>query len=309
MCHLCQHEYSEVKPVYTVFPRTVRSFLDLYRTLMSRFDLELLNERATEIVGTGDGTPIRAAATGLDRDFRSALRNLVFGDDSASDIAQRWISGERVHLNRLRSVGISNRIENSEAATRALSWIVRVLAFNHPRDRLAWMIDEYQRLGDASPKIQSDVQVGLHSAFNECATNFSLVLSFSVRSRQTVERLLSPELVDRARMTPQLSLPPMTSEDAHQFVADLLSAFRPPGEEPPDVLFPFERSAVSALLDLLVRREDLELKPRSIAQVFSRVLEEADLEIEGGSIEIVSADYALKVLESWSETPGEMPSE
>jgi hypothetical protein len=295
MVHLSTERYPELHPVYTVFPKAVRSFLDLYRTLMMHLEADVLADRYSK--AARDTAPELLQKTlDMPSEFLAIMKYLCIGDDRSKDIAMQWLRAEKPHMSTLRSMGINSRIETVDDAVRALRCIISLIAFRHKSDRLVWMIDEFQRIGDLRQSVRSEINAGLHSTFNECPNNFSLILSFSVRNQATLDAMLSPELLDRARMQPSISIPPLTMDQARVFVDDLLHAFRLTDRLPPSTFFPFEEGAINAILEYIEADPAIELKPRSIMQAFDLIMGEADLDIEDGDIDTITRDYALEVL-------------
>jgi len=306
MAYLCMEKYQGLHPVYTVFPKAVSSFLDFYQSLMRPLDVDLLIDQYASLTrGTSPGQLQRAL--GMPADLLTILKYLHIGDERSRDIALQWLRAEKPHLATLRSMGINSRIQSTDDAVQVLRCIVRLMSFEHPGARLIWMIDEFQRIGDFKASLRSEINAGLHSAFNDCPTNFSLILSFSVRSQATMNAMLSPELLDRACMQPVITIPPLTPDQAKVFVGDLLQAFRSPEHIPPSRLFPFDEGAVNAIVEQLEADPNVELKPRSIMQACDLILGEADVEIEERRLQTISREYALQVLGRHNiDTQGDM---
>ena len=161
--------------------------------------------------------------------------------------------------------------------------------------RLIWAIDELQRLATAGRNAILDVNAGLHSLFNTCPTGLSLVLSFSGQpDEDTLPAWFSSELKDRMGVTKVMVMPPLQRGGAVRFVADVLAHFRSEWSDA-QPLFPFSEQACDAILRFVEARN--ELRPRFIMDAFNAVLERAELEIEDGTIDTVSAAFAEGVLE------------
>jgi hypothetical protein len=295
MTHLCEEKYPQLHPVYTVFPKSVSSFLSLYQTLMRNLEMTLLVERYAHAARHSDSEHLRRILN-MPSDMLTVLKYLCIGDDKSKDIAQRWLRGERPHMSTLRSMGINSRIEKIDDAIRSLRCITALISLNHEDDRIIWMIDEFQRIGDLKNSVRAEINTSLHSVFNECPTNFSLILSFSVRNRTTIDAMLSPALLDRTQMQQVITIPPLTMDQASVFVTDLLKTFRSADHSPPSIHFPFEESALNAILEYLEADPNIELKPRSIMQACDLIMGEADWDIQEKKLDIISRDYALAIL-------------
>ena len=144
MTYLGKERYPELHPVYTVFPKTVSSFLDLYETLMRHLEVDLLVDRYTEVARNAEPELLERVLD-ISSDMLTVLKYLCIGDDRSKDIARRWLRAEKPHMSTLRSMGINSRIQTVDDTIHALRCIVALMSFNHKSDRLIWMIDEFQR--------------------------------------------------------------------------------------------------------------------------------------------------------------------
>ena len=90
----------------------------------------------------------------------------------------------------------------------------------------------------------------------------------------------------------------MTADEALLFVREVLAQFRNADTTVPDAFFPFTESSSRSIIAKVQAKG--ELRPRSVMQAFSAVLESADLQIEARTIDSVSPDFAKHVLESYT---------
>ena len=294
--HRCLTEYKNLVPVYTEMPRSLRNFCDLYRSFAMALDFDLARDAFLEVV-TGRGKEIaekELRTTSID--MFNAFRMLCTGSDMQQDVVLRWLRGETLQVSEIRPMGIGKRIATPDDAIRAISWIVRVFNLGtslsvDSTGRVIWMIDEFQQVSRSRP-ITREVNDCLHAVFNRCPNSLSLFISFSGRPEKSYPDWLSPELVDRIGVQKVVVLPPLTKLEAKGFVRDVLAQFRVTGGiDQEAAFFPFREGTVDMLLDL-IEEEQNEIRPRSIMQYFTAVLEVADPMIEEGKLPAIGEDFA-----------------
>lgn len=298
-------------PVYTEFPKSVRSFVNLYKAFISSIDLSVVGEAFLELHTSPEPQSFYPKLLSSNPDLAAALRLLSIGTDQEQIMASRWLRCDMVPLADFRRIGISQRITTSDSAIDTLASIIELLgiaerATGKHGHRLIWAIDELQRIKEAGKHTISDVNAGLHSLFNSCPTGLSLVLSFSGQPSETaLPPWFSSELKDRMGVTKVMIMPPLQRSDAILFVQDVLAHFRIPEYSASSPLFPFTEEACHSILKYV--EDQSELRPRFIMDAFNAVLERADAEIEDGTIKIVSANYAKNALDQYvivSSDPG-----
>lgn len=291
--------YNELVIVYTEFPRTIRSFLDLFRAFTSSLDIDLLANAFLEVCTCASSEKLLREMELASTDFTVFLRVIATGAKRDQITAMRWLRAEDLPITEFRSIGIGQKINNSEKASRILPAIVKLLnaaaeARKRPGCRVMWLLDEFQRIELFGRGLINEINAGLHSLFNACPVGFSLFLSFSGKPSTRLPDWFSPELRDRIGITKVMILPPMQETEALIFVQDLLARFRLPEYSDRDTLFPFSRSACEAIFEAIRKAGDI--KPRSLMQAFNAILEEADPAIEQGQMTVISPDFARKVL-------------
>ena len=290
---------SHLRTIYSEFPRSPRSFVDVYKSFALRLDREVLSEAYLEICTSSEAAPLERDLLAASSDLVSALKVLVLGDPADQNLAMRWLYAEALPVADCRRLGISKRIASSEDSSRILIGLVRMFGLSansqhQINSRLIWLLDELQRIEQLPPRVRNEINTGLHSTFNACPTGFSMILSFSGRPTETLPAWFSPELKDRIGRTKVMILPPMETTDALKFVRDVLARSRPPENEHVDPYFPFSESTCRMIIED-IRKHD-ELKPRAIMQALNAVLQEADPQIEARKIQIISPELAKKVL-------------
>ena len=287
-------------PVYTEFPRSVRSFVDLYKAFTYSIDLSLIGDAFLDLHTSPKPHTYYTQLLSSNPDLAAALRVFSTGTEQEQVTASRWLRGDMIPPNDFRRIGISQRISTSDAAIRTLASIIDLLAAAERGQgkhghRLIWAIDELQRIATTGKNAILDVNAGLHSLFNSCPTGLSLVLSFSGQpDQEALPTWFSNELKERMGVTKVMLMPPLQRDEAIRLVTDVLDHFRTEGSNV-SPLFPFSEKACDAILDFIEAHN--ELRPRFIMDAFNAVLEKADIEIETGSIETVTASFAKGVLD------------
>jgi len=293
MTHLCGEKFKTLLPVYTEFPKTVKSFFDLYVYFISELGVDFIADVGVELMNSSKAVSIKRALFPISADFVAALR--LLGEDEV--LAKRYLMGEKVNRPTLSKHGIGKQIETSDDAVKAVACIIKMLELSGRCSRVIWMIDEFQRIGSEKNSVSIDVNTGLHSVYNACPNAFSLLLSFSVKRKQEMFNHLSKEIIDRIGIQKVLEIPKMSSQDAYTFVSDLFFEFRPDPDKAPSAFFPFDEETVQYIIALV--EQNSELKPRSLMQYFNAVLEAADMPLARKSIKSIDLDFARDLLTSY----------
>lgn len=234
-------------------------------------------------------------------DLSNALLLLYQGKSSEQDIILRWLRTEIRDLRTLKTVGIARPISTAEDAIRIIAWLIRLISLgssysNGSYRRILWMIDEFQRIKDCRPPVRDVICSCLSSIFNRCPDGLSIIISFTGRPEQKkMPDWLSKDLRDRIGIEKVLLLPPLTTDDAFIFVQDLLQYFRSSQLNDTNQLFPFNEETVRSIINI-IQEKKVELKPRTIMQFFNAVLEEADIMIENGNLDVITPIFARDVL-------------
>lgn len=298
-CHLCRDRLAAAQTSYTEFPKSVKSFLDLYKAFIQELDLEVLKEHLVDLFTMPGPEKAISELRSSFPDLEKAVRLIVFGNEDQQILAIRWLKAENIPLRDLRTMGIGQRLETADASIRAISWLSKLTGkLGTSKDmvgRLVWVIDEFHLIDQCRPATVQEITGSLHSLFNRTPTNFTLFISFSDKPAKKFPTWLSKELADRIGIQKVLLLPPLTGAEAIQFVSDLLQHFREPNDGVPPT-FPFEEEALYEVLQV-IHQKKAELKPRTLMQAFSAVLEEADTLLERGQIPSIGAAFVRKALE------------
>jgi hypothetical protein len=278
--HLASH--------YSVFPRSVKGYLDMYRVFAHGISAGMLANAFATLEHASE------RPSDVDAELLMACRTLVMRPDLEATVMQ-WFQAGRPLAQELRAAGLRARIDTAERAVQVQASAVRLLQAVGTH-RFVWMIDEFQRIGELRLQQKNDVNVGLHSIFNELPSGFSLMLSFSFGEATNIRFLLSDELLDRANLQPYFQLPPLGVDDSVQLVTDVLRAHRD-SEVWRDPTGPFREGVLGAVIRRLDDTPGLTLKPRTLMQVFDAILSEADLAIEEGVLESIDQEFAIAVFQ------------
>lgn len=299
--YLCQSEEHDIIPIYLEFPRATRRFLDLYRFLINGISLKIINDAYLEVYTSPLKNNIQIELQSDFPDLSNALLLLYQGKSSEQNTVLRWLRTEIRDVGTLRTVGIARPIATAEDAIRTIAWLIRLISLgssysNSSYRRILWMIDEFQRIKECGLQVRNEICSCLSSVFNRCPDGLSIMISFTGRPEQKkMPSWLSEDIIDRIGIEKVLLLPPLATDDALVFVRDLLQYFRNPQFDNTNEFFPFSEETTSTIIDI-IHEKKAELKPRTIMQFFNAVLEEADIMIENGNLDVISPIFARDVL-------------
>jgi hypothetical protein len=297
--HRC-HSSQGFVPVYTEFPKSVRGFLDIYKVFIARVDLERVGDAYMEVFTNPEGQMLHKELLFDFPDLVTAFKKLIGGNDQERMVALRWFRVEVGELRVLRSIGINRPLGAAEDAVKLISWIVRLLAeasrlLSHGLLRAIWMLDEYQRIKLCRTPAQSEINGCVHALFNRCPNSLTILISFTGKPEEKkLPTWISGEIRDRIGIEKVFLLPPLSDDEAREFVRDVLFHFRNPSEDRSDEFFPFTPKAVDKILQMI--RERAQMKPRSIMQFFNAVLEEAEPRVEAGEMNIINDTFVIETL-------------
>jgi hypothetical protein len=287
---------------YHEFPVSAKKFIDVYQGFITSINFHEI-ERVAKIVCEhlhekhGDNVikQINDEISHYNGDFTNAVISLANNKETA--IIRRWICAEKVYLTDLRKASIEKRIEKDEDVFNLLGCLVRLLTYKCDElptfKSIIWMIDDFHEIEALKESYRDVIRHGLTSIFNSCPEHFCLVLAFTSRSITVVKGLLSESLLERLPLASLVSIPPMTKEEAREFILDLLRQFRPE-EKPPDEYYPFSLEAINDIIDFTAKRGVL--LPRNIMTSFDVVLNKAEELIKNGLLKQIDSSFALKIL-------------
>ena len=293
--------------VYSEFPKTARGFLDLYRSFLAGIDIDKLVDAFLEVSTSEAGLRAHEEMALALPDLVAALQLVATGTRAERLTAIRWLRAENLPITTFRRIGVWTKIAGVEDATRILATLIQMfhaaaVSEGRPGCNVVWLIDEFQRVSRSGSRALNEINAGLHSTFNACPTGLSLFLSFSDKPQSALPAWFSPELRDRIGRTKVLLLPPMLRDEALIFIRDILAQYRTSTCTHSSPYHPFSEESCEVIIQELDKKE--ELKPRSIMRACDAVLEEADRLIEEGHFEVVSKDFARKVLAEYTVLEG-----
>lgn len=277
-------EQDNVRGLYVVTPRSIKSFVDLYRAVIEAAIAEgLIDDLGLALhrrLGPSGGATILE---------RSLIRLVAFSPRQSEPVLS-WLRADKVGMRELRDVGISSRLETSADAIETLDELIHLLR-QEMGENLLLMLDEIQELGELNPSRLDEAVGGLHKVFDRNTEGLTLILSFTTASQQTVARIIGETLYERR--SELLTLPPMSGEEGLEFVKGLIESW---SIDPTESPLPFQAQAIEAVVDQLSREQGGEINPRELIRAFDAILRQADLDIDDGEITWIDADYALRAV-------------
>ncbi len=171
--HRCQQTRGALIPVFAVMPKRSTGFLELYREIILAMPYEFLGDQLLKVGSASSGSsvtfhPLFRRSPGVVQ----ALLAIRSGDAERANIALQWLAAQPgLAAKELRVIGVTYRIKTPEDAINSLSALTALGNYkNSPPKKLVVMIDEYQRIGELSPKLMSENNASLHTYFNQNPT-------------------------------------------------------------------------------------------------------------------------------------------
>lgn len=290
LANLCKAAHKTLSPFYTECPRDAKGFQDLYRVAIGQLPLD---DAITAFLELSTGPSTDGFRRAMDPDLSSALTQAALGDRPLQILLQQWLAGSPIPRKSLTQLGVGARITSAEQCSLVLADLIALLTgASDPRTlstnrRIIWIVDEIQRAEEASSSAQRSLLSGLVGVFNRCPTGLTLLLAYSGEPKQQgLPSWIPSDLADRIGLEKTMLLPPLQSEEAKEFVRDLLAHFRPAGSTAPSPYYPFEPGAVEALVQALARKGDL--KPRTLMQFLDNALRTLEPRLLAGDAEAIS---------------------
>lgn len=272
-----------IYPIYLTLPKDARSFIDVYRAIVSSITVDKLMSVYSKL--PKDSQVFSSANPFMGERLQTlskVFKALNIGSDLMKQTARKWILADQsLSRQELLSASLPDKIRTSDDAINTLSGISRLLNTSHYR--LLIMIDEFQRAGLLRRGIQNDIHAGLHTFINNCPKGISIILSFKFGSAREIRDYLSSELEDRADpQTVEISI--LKPEEAEEFLKDLVESVRSRDNQlkiDSDVITPIV-SCVSSVGTM---------KPRTLAKTAGLILSEGAMDIIDGSIKTIDNRY------------------
>lgn len=275
----------DVRALYVVTPKGVKSFLDVYRAVMDSALVEGLLEEV------GLALHRRLGPAGGTTDLQRALVRFVAFEEPAARPVLGWLRAEKVLQRELRDVSLSRRLETSSDGIDTLNEFI-ALVRSELSVRVILLMDEIQELGELDRRRLDEAVGGLHKVFDHNTAGLTMLLSFTTASQKTVARIIGQTLFERRAET--LTLPALAHPEAAPFITELIAAWSIDGTRVP---FPFNAEAVQAVADAIETNLGADrLTPREVIRGFDTILRQADVDIEDGVIACIETSYALALL-------------
>lgn len=278
--HIRQHCIARpelgILPVYVVMPKEIRGFRDVYQAIMAGLDLDTfadLFSRAYRDVGSRKS--LVSDVFPYIPDALNVLRKMKSESEATRSLASAWLMGTRgLTRGQLNTLEANRAIKTTDDCVAMLRGFIRLVQLTQTYRRVLIMLDECQRMWDFRPSIGANINVGLQTWYDSCASHLSLVLSFKCGCEEHVRRLLSRDLQSRADYQ-SISLPLLTATEAMDFIHYLLDHFRTSGS--PSPWFPLSEEVVQVVVAQLTMHEGV--APRVLMKAFEVLLTEADFQL------------------------------
>jgi hypothetical protein len=275
-------EAPDLLPLYVVIPEGIKSFLDIYRAIIeAAAEAGMLAAAGRDLFDRTKGH--------VDSDVERALIRAAMYQDDQARLAVSWLKAEKVGLREVKDIGIYRRLESAADGVDSLNRLIQALQ-RGGSVKVILLMDEVQELETLGRK-QDEALGGIHKVFDRNTSGLTVVLSFMTATQSALKGIIGETIMTRASSV--LTLKPLESAEAVEFIAGLLAEWSVDRDKAPA---PFTPDAIEAVVGAL-KAELPELSPREVIKHFNRVLREADLDITDGEISEIDAAYALDRLE------------
>lgn len=241
--------YVQLPPLTTGSP-----FVALYRQVLRDFPLDALARRVFEKYRDSIQQIFSAPSPG-ERSIHHLLW-LIGTSGPGKDVATRWLRGDRVSAAETadliiagKRLSIGSSPQTAQDCQNVLDTLLHT-AMEFPKEasgEVVLLIDEFQRVGELTPRKRTEVCDALHLLFNRHPQGFRLVLAFAGGLPDIVDSVLTRDL--QARVTTRINLPPMTPAQGASYLIDLVKAYAH-GSDISGPGFPYEPDAVTAMVQL-----------------------------------------------------------
>ena len=282
LMHLRHHglETGAFRAIYALLPNSTTSFVSLYSSIVAEMDWAAVAAglpKAHTWVGHAMSVTLDWLASPVD----AVRRNL----------ASRWLRADRLSAKECERLGVPQPLKTVDDAVEALTMVINALSSDGTR--VVLMIDEYQRVAEGTRRQLQKVGHGVHTVFNACPKNLSLILSCA-SGGSDVEFVLTPELVSRLSLR-RIDLPYLDVEDVAVYLSDLFAHYRSKRSKNP--MAPFTDESVRVLASYLIVDGRLDLTPRGVNDAF-------DYALSALEVRKVGAPYSGAEMSSWLADEG-----
>jgi len=273
--HCNSHPETGILPIYTVMPKEIRGFIDVYQSIMAGIDIDLLAKMFVRAYqDAGSKKAIVSQLFPSIPDACDVLRKMQSEIDSTRRLAKEWLMGQRLTRGQLNTLEANRYIRTSDDCVAMLCGIVHLVQITKEYRRILIMVDECQRMWEYKLTIGQGINIGLQTWYDSSPNHLTLMLSFKCGQEKHVYKLISEDLRSRSD-PPSISLPLLTPTEALEFVNGLFEHFGT--DNRPSPLFPFSLDMVYAVLKYLTKSGGV--SPRVLMHAFSALLEDADYQI------------------------------
>jgi len=267
----------KVLSIYAVMPKQIRNFIDVYRSLMVRLDLDFFADMFARICNSTSSSKSTINKIFPDiPDAGAALLKIMQAESEKTQLlAKEWLRATPgITRRQLDVIGVNRRITTTDDAVATLGGIIRIVQFTGEYQRVLFMLDECQRVGRFKLSVGQDVNTGLQTWYDSNPNRLTLIMSFGSGEEKFVRHLLSPELQSREDHL-RISMPLLTRTEALDFIKELLECFRVQGA--PSPWFPFTQELVEVVVNRITTESGV--TPRVLMKAFEALLTEADYQI------------------------------
>ena len=251
--------------VYAELPNHVSDFHGVFQQVVRHIPETELRKAVHQLRARRAASWLDDPGLQADRDTPRVLWQLAERpDDEIGEFARSWLAGERLLAAQRQRLGGVQNIRTSDDALRVLVTLHHLLTEYSGHARFVLLLDEFQRVGQASMARLRSVNSGLHMFYNSCPDKLSIVLSYSIGDPDAIKFLVTDELM--SRVDDKLSLPVMSIAEADTFMSDTIRAAAT--DTNPALLSPDTRRAV---ITRLYADSGHRLTPRRLMQVFGAI--------------------------------------
>ena len=214
--HLASKPDVGIRALYCDFPNEVKNFGDVTRQLLSQCDERELRESIFQHRSKFPETWLSGAHHHADPDTLNTLwilSQIPVGQQG--DTARKWLKCERLGSRELRDLGNPSQSDSGDKATKILLTCAWLLLEYGICKRLAFFLDEYQRISTRSKTVINGVSDGLQRVFDS-SLRVSFVLCYSFGDRKDIVFLLSKALLSRVQT--EYHLPYLSRSEAMEFI-------------------------------------------------------------------------------------------
>jgi Cdc6-like AAA superfamily ATPase len=245
------------------YDATIRTFIQLYKALMSRLDFGAISSWPS---------PPNSSW----HDFLAFFKAMKSDDQEAATSAIRWLTGEEKGKKSLGTIGIRSPIDSLDTATRAFAELTKWAGKN--KSAVTLFVDEFQQVDKLDKRWRENILDGFTKMVNSSPRHLCLVISFRLRMPMNILSIIPESLVQRFSGDPFIEFRNFSKEEAEEFMKCLFAKFRV--NENSDPYFPYSHDAFQANLSFL-QEKHIDYNPRSLMKIFghtSNCFEDTNLE-------------------------------